>query len=278
MSTSPQIHHTSKGKTFLTAFSFWAVFMIVLSGISIPFAGLVPAQYKSTGTAFFGMIAALVTTFIFLKIDKQTFRSIGLFWEKKTLLRFAGGLVIGGLIFTIVLSVILSSAGLHLKTNPAPFQAASLIMYLTLIPLALFEEIAFRSYPFLKLQKGFNLLITQFIIAILFAAYHIILGWDVQTAILGPGIWAFVFGLGAVWSGGIALPTGIHVALNVAQNIVGLKSMNNALWFVDYKSGVQEDLLAKADVAGLATQIATLVISLILTVFLIRKKKTRTTN
>jgi len=41
------------------------------------------------------------------------------------------------------------------------------------------------------------------------------------VVISGPGIWALVFGLGAAWSKGIALPTGIHVALNLSQQVVG---------------------------------------------------------
>ena len=38
--------------------------------------------------------------------------------------------------------------------------------------------------------------------------------------ISGPGIWALVFGLGAAWSKGIALPTDIHEALNLSQRVV----------------------------------------------------------
>ena len=68
----------------------------------------------------------------------------------------------------------------------------------------------------------FGLRIAQVMTSLAFVGYHIIQGWDVQTAFLGPGIWAFVFGLGAVWSKGIALPTGIHVALNLNQLVFGM--------------------------------------------------------
>ena len=149
-----------------------------------------------------------------------------------------------------------------------------MLFYLSVIPLALMEEIAFRSYPFIKLEKAFGLRIAQIIVAIAFAIYHIVTGWNTQLAFIGPGIWAFVFGLAAIHSGGIAVPTGIHVALNSVQSLVGLKTGNyTSLWIIDFKPGTPEMLMSKADTIGIILQITVLLAAIILTEIYIRKRK-----
>jgi hypothetical protein len=136
------------------------------------------------------------------------------------------------------------------------------------------EEIAFRSYPFIKLEKAFGGRFTQIIVAIAFALYHVVTGWDTRIAFLGPGIWAFVFGLAAMRSGGIAVPTGIHVALNSIQPLMGMKAGNYAsLWMLDYKPGTQEAMMAKTDTIGLILQVIVLLGAIILTETYIRKRK-----
>lgn len=136
------------------------------------------------------------------------------------------------------------------------------------------EEIAFRAYPFLKLNRVFGLRITQFIVALVFAFYHIIQGWDIQIAFLGPAIWALVFGLAAIWSNGIALPTGIHVALNLIQQLTGIKSGAYAsIWVLEHEENAPAEAIALADTVGLATQILVLISALFLTEYYLRKKQ-----
>jgi membrane protease YdiL (CAAX protease family) len=96
------------------------------------------------------------------------------------------------------------------------------------------EEVAFRSYPLIRLNKVFGLRVTLLIIALAFALYHILMGWTIYVAFGGPFVWSFVFGLAAIWSGGIAMPAGIHIAINILQNIIGLHGSMGLLWRISF--------------------------------------------
>jgi uncharacterized protein len=89
------------------------------------------------------------------------------------------------------------------------------------------------------------------------------MGWDITVSLLGPGIWALVFGLGAAWSKGIALPTGLHVALNLAQTVVGMREESGAIWMLNEDPAAA---LLPANTVGMIGQVAVGVVALILTI------------
>jgi hypothetical protein len=246
--------------------------LLFLVGSMLP--KLFPPAWERFIYGISGTGAAIMVTWLFLKNEKNGFRSIGLFWEQKTLLRFFQGLLYGTLIMGFFLSALLIFTELELKRNPEEISIWQMFFYLSVIPLALMEEIAFRSYPFIRLKQAFGPRLTQIFVAIAFALYHIVTGWDTRIAFLGPGIWAFVFGLAAMRSGGIAVPTGIHVALNSIQPLMGLKSGTYAsLWVLDYKPGTPETLMKKTDTIGLMLQIIVFLAAIVLTETYIRKRK-----
>lgn len=264
----------SKLKAVFRAILFWVAFMLLLFLVGSLLPKLFPTAWERFVYGISGTGAAILVTWLFLKNEQSLFRSIGLFWEQKTLPRFFQGLLYGTLIMGFILSSLLIFTELELKPNPGDLSIWQMFFYLSVIPLALMEEIAFRSYPFLKLEKAFGVRLTQIIVAIAFALYHVVTGWNIQIALLGPGIWAFVFGLAALRSGGIALPTGIHVALNSIQPLMGMKSGNYAsLWILDYKPGTPEAQMVKTDTIGLMLQIIILLAAIVLTEYYIRKRK-----
>lgn len=254
---------------------FWTTFILFLFLASSSLGQLFPSKWERFVYGILGTISAFIVTWAFLKNEKKSFKEIGLIWETGTLFRFIKGILIGTLLFIAILFTLLSFTELEIEKNKTEISYWGMFIFLAFIPLAFMEEIAFRSYPFLKLNKTFGLWATQIIVAIAFALYHIISGWDVQAAFLGPGIWAFIFGLAAVWSGGIAVPTGIHVALNILQILTGMKGDQNSLWILKYKEGTPENLIAKTDTVGLATQLIVFICAVAMTEFYIRKKKIR---
>lgn len=254
---------------------FWVVFLGLLI-LASQLKSFFPGKWERYIYGIVGTIAAFIAVWVFLKIEKRSFRDIGLVWERGTAFRFFKGIFIGTVIFIGIIIILLSFTELQIERNSKAFDPWSAFWYLAIIPLALMEEVAFRSYPFLKLNGAFGLRITQIIVAIAFAMYHVAGGWSIAGAFLGPGIWAFVFGLTAVWSGGIAVPTGIHVALNVVQSLIGLKAGNfESIWIMKHKEGLPEDLIAKTDTVGLVTQLIVLVCAVVLTEYFIRKLQTR---
>jgi membrane protease YdiL (CAAX protease family) len=136
------------------------------------------------------------------------------------------------------------------------------------------EELGFRAYPFLKLYKIFGLRITQVIVALAFAVYHIVQGWDIEISFLGPGIWAFVFGLGAIWSKGIALPTGIHVALNFLQQVVGMHgNIEQSFWVLKQQENSTAQSIVHIETMGIVVQVLVLVVAVVLTEWYIKQQQ-----
>ena len=216
--------------------------------------------YAATGLAI-----AFFVTWIFIRLERKSFMEYGLVWRKDTFFKFFKGIVIGTTGFLIILLIFVLFTGLTIERNPAAWHPWTAFWYLPILPLAFMEEIAFRSYPFLKLNGAFGLRITQLIIPIVFALYHIALGWNVHTAFLGPGIWALVFGVAAFYSNGVALPTGIHVALNFSQAIFGMSTGEfEPIWVV------HQDESESTAIVGLTTRILVLIAGIILTEFCVR--------
>ncbi|MBS1734343.1 MAG: CPBP family intramembrane metalloprotease [Bacteroidetes bacterium] len=214
-----------------------------------------------------------MATWLLLKIDKKTFAEINLVWQNSSLMKFIKGVILGSFIFGVLLSVLLLFADIEIQNSSQGMSLSAAAAYLSIIPLALAEEIAFRAFPFIKLERAFGLRITQWIVAIVFAAYHVVIGWDLLAAFLGPGIWAFVFGLSARWSGGIAMPTGIHVALNVWQPLVGMSpGTYTSVWILKNNQAISPGQISKADLTGIVLQAIILIAAILLTEYYIKKR------
>jgi uncharacterized protein len=138
----------------------------------------------------FGTAIALFVTWIFIKSEKKSFSEYNLVWKKNTPLKFFQGLAIGATSYALITLILIVFAELKIQKNQETINPWIWFSYLAILPASLMEEIAFRSYPFLKLNKAFGLRLTQLIVLIAFALEHIALGWSILGAFLGPGIWA----------------------------------------------------------------------------------------
>lgn len=217
--------------TTLRVVAYWILFIGVLLLVSRFFKPVFPDRYDQFVYGIGGTIGTFALTLLFIGAEKKSLRDYGLVWESGTLFRFFKGLLYGILIFAGLIMLLVLAGGIRIHLSSL-WELSSLFWYLQILPMALFEEMAFRSYPFTKLNKQYPFLTTQLIVALVFALYHISMGWNPLVAFLGPGLWALVFGLGAFWSKGIALPTGIHVALNLSQHIVGMKGATTETVFM----------------------------------------------
>jgi membrane protease YdiL (CAAX protease family) len=234
---------------------------------------LLPPAYSMLVYGILGTSAGLLTVWIALRVEKQPFASIGLVWEKKTMPRFLTGVFIGSAIFAVIITTLLSFTNLTLRYQPAAVNQQFILLYLAVLPLALMEEIGFRSYPQIKLNNAYGVWTSQIVVAIAFGAYHILNGWSPFVAFTGPFVWAFVFGLTALKSGGIAMSTGIHFAVNVLQNAVGLKSGKGTIFKLDYPPGTTKALMASTEKTGSMLQAVILIGALLLTALYVKSKK-----
>lgn len=259
---------------FIKSLLYWVLFMLSLLIVGGLISPIFPKEWERFVYGIFGTIASIGITWLFVNWERKSFRDYNLVWKRNTLLNFSMGLVIGVFLLLFIIGLLVLFSDIELFASINKWNIAQLFWMLAIIPLALMEEIAFRSYPFLELNHRYGLRLTQWFVAIAFASYHIVQGWNISTAFLGPAIWAFVFGLGAIVSRGIALPTGIHVALNIGQQVFGMQGENsNAIWILKQPEGSSAEAIARTDQVGLLTQILVLVLAIWATEFYIRKNQ-----
>lgn len=252
----------------------YLIFGAVLSQLKSIF----PSEFERYAQGILGTIGAIITVIIFLRNEKKSFKDYGLNWEKTSLKKFILGLSLGIVLAAgMMLSQVLYS-GLVMSFNNNVNLVTFLPWSLAFIPLAFMEEIAFRSYPLIRLNKSFGLRTTQIILAILFAAYHMLMMWSPKASILGPGIWALVYALTAVASNGIAVPTGLHFGLNFVQSVLGGQEGIEPIWNLDYPQGISESSILANENFGLGLQISLLVLSVLATEIYIRKKNNTANN
>ncbi|SEM63928.1 CAAX protease self-immunity [Chitinophaga rupis] len=260
-------------KILIRSLLFWALFVALFYGVG-HLAAMVPGQWSRLVLAFLGVMAGFFLMWTFLKIEKKTFKGVGLVLESSTLPKFLLGILIGAVFIALALFALTCFTDLELKRSSNAIQLQTWLWSLmVIIPLAFLEELMFRSYAFLQLNKAYGLLWAQFIAAIAFALYHVAGGWSWQVAFLGPGVWAFVFGLAAVWSKGIALPTGIHTALNFLQLLTGMKKDKASLWLLDLKTDHAINAQAQVSKIGIFIQVFILIAALFATWLYIRRSR-----
>ena len=254
------------------------VLYLILGAVLSQLKSLFQPEFERYAQGILGTIGAIITVIIFLRIEKKSFKDYGLNWEKTSLKKFILGLSLGIVLAAgMMLSQVLYS-GLVMSFNNDVNLVTFLPWSLAFIPLAFMEEIAFRSYPLIRLNKSFGLRTTQIILAILFAVYHMLMMWSPKASILGPGIWALAYALTAVASNGIAVPTGLHFGLNFVQSVIGGQEGIEPIWNLDYPLGVSESSISANENFGLGLQISLLVLSVLATEIYIRKKKTTANN
>ena len=263
--------------TIINAVLFWILFLLLLVSTGV-ITAMLPQSLARLGYGVLGTLAALLITWAFLKHRRETFGQNGLRPVAGTLRRFVEGLVIGVVIFGLMLSVLLIFTDLRLQEAKYPISVPALIVCIAVFFLSLMEEIAFRGYPFTSLDRRYGLRITQVIVATAFALYHFAGGQDILISFLGPGIWAFVFGLAAAWSGGIAKPLGIHVAMNLLQLFFGMKGDDGSLVKLDYEGVATTEQVAATNQVGIIMQVSILVFAVMLMEYYLRKGSIRPLN
>ena len=217
-----------------------ALFCMAFTALYVLLSLLKSALFRETGNlahALIGIFVALLVTWAFLKADKRSFRSIGLFLERPTISRFLMGIGLGIVLMAGMTAAVIFFSGFSLSRNPESDLLKFLMGSLPLLPLAFMEELAFRGYPFETLREKTGLRSSIYISALLFGLYHLANGWTLQNALLGAGVWGIIFGLAAHRSRGIALPTGLHYAANLTTSAFGISSGSYHLWVLKASDG-----------------------------------------
>lgn len=259
-------------RVIIKAIIFWILFVALLFGMGT-ITLLFSKTYYTLATGVFGSLIALAVTAIFLWREKKRFQDIGFYFTGSSIPKFFLGFLIGTVIIGLMVLVLVSFTTMRFSRTNIPFEYVDYIGYLAIFPLALMEELAFRAYPFVRLNQKIGLRYTQVIVAIAFALYHVAGGQSVYSSFLGPGIWAFTFGFLAYWSGGIAMPLGLHVAANMLQSIIGLKTTPRSLLKLEFTQGSTPEALAQIEQTGWIMHMGFLAITLFFMEYYLGRKK-----
>lgn len=208
---------------------------------------------------------ALALTYVAVKLNKTTFKANNFYLDKITPFRFLSGFILGSFIIGIMLVVLISCSALEVNRNQNIDMYAVAIGVLPVFLLAYMEEVIFRGYAFSQVHKYLGIWPAQILLGLLFVWYHDFTGATFFQQILGPGVWALLFGLVTLRSNGIAYATGLHMALNVVQGFVGLKENREAIWSLEYAPSITPELQSQTETIGISLQIMVLLIGVILT-------------
>ncbi|SNS42699.1 hypothetical protein SAMN05421640_0092 [Ekhidna lutea] len=232
--------------------------------------GIIPFPYSKYWYGIIGSVCAFAAIFIIMRLDKKPLRGFNLKFNKSVMPNFIKGLAVGVVIAVVMIGSQIWFSNLTMTFNQQNV-SSFMIMVLCILPLAFMEELTFKSYAFFKLEKEYGIWNAQIVTSILFALYHVVGGWSITSAFLGPGVWALAFGLMAIISGGISMPTGFHSGLNLILAAVGDKEWIPALWTVDFANPPTEEMIQSNSNFGLALQLISLLV-LILSTWIYSKR------
>lgn len=133
------------------------------------------------------------------------------------------------------------------------------------------EEVGFRAYPVSILTDKTGIRITILITSILFAIYHIANGWSIQNSFLGAGVWGIIYGLAALYSKGISMPTGIHYAANLTTSAFGISNDDFNIWTLKQSNGMTLENYQSSQLVTIIPQISVFLLGVILMEWYIRK-------
>jgi membrane protease YdiL (CAAX protease family) len=199
----------------------------------------IPGQWGNFVLGSVAALGAFALTVVFVRWEGISLESVGAALARGSLLRFASGFLVG-LVLVAIYTLISAVAG-HVRWTRAPGNgfAIAMMSLLTFLAISCREEVAFRGYPLLRLNKSFGVWGAQIIVALVFAAEHMAGGWPLSRALLGAGVGSLMFGMAAIATRGLAVPIGLHAAWNFGDWILGGKG-SPGLWQVVVEEGHQQ--------------------------------------
>ncbi|NCI46325.1 CPBP family intramembrane glutamic endopeptidase [Sediminibacterium soli] len=250
---------------------FWAGWLLVTRAVAPLLAGFFHAGAQALVIGLTGTATAVLATWLARRKDRSYIPRNEAVLRAAVLLHFLKGFLAGAFLLALIVLSLVAIGGMRLESAGWQPEPELIVFYAGIIPLALMEEIAFRGYPFEALQQRAGLGTAQFVTAVCFALYHISPHYSLQQAFAGPFVWALLFGLAAAWSRGLAVPTGMHAALNLGQVLLGMKGKTGALFQPVFRNAPDA---VKSNHTGLAWQAILLAAGILLTWYSIRRKKT----
>lgn len=213
----------TSGRTLASVIVFWAAYLALLFGSSFA-SGLLPPPWNRLGWGVVSSAALILLTLAMVRREGRTLGDVGVGIGARSVPRFLVGFVIGLATYALDVAIIaVFVGGLRLVPVTSIDWSGVVLTLGTLLALSCMEELGFRGYPLRTLVPSLGPWAAQALVAVAFALSHILYGWSWASVVMGVLPSAVLFGAAALASGGLAMPIGLHMALNVAQWAIGEK-------------------------------------------------------
>lgn len=196
------------------------------------------ASQAASAWLFPGIVCVLLlgATWGGLRSDRSGLRALGLVPTRRRVTEFGMGFVMAAVIFVVVALVRAASVGAGWVFDPVAGARAALVglplSFILLFP----EELLFRGFAFRKAEELWGASAALAASSLAFGAYHVVgsgySGTGALWLFVTPALGGLLFGLAALRTRGLALPTGLHLGANwINASIFGLGfERGDALW------------------------------------------------
>ncbi len=230
-------------------------YFVVLVACSV-LKGMAPKPYADLVWGCASSLGLLAMTWRFLRFDRRTFADVGMRHNASSILRLLAGLALGAAVYIVALIIISTTLGpLQLSAPTWPSAWRWMLAIASFLSLSCMEELGFRGYVLRTLMPAVGVWPAQVLIAIAFGFTHIAYGWPLTTVLIGVIPSALLFGAVAWRSGGLAMPIGVHAAMNIAQWMVGEKEAAG-VWTLSSDPALASRLASGAPIIATSTTLA----------------------
>jgi membrane protease YdiL (CAAX protease family) len=208
--------------------------------------GWAPQVFIGTGAS----LGAFGLTVLFVRWEGLRLDEVGASPDRRSLLRFAIGFLIGLILVALNSAVLWGVGDVRWVRTPQIGFSEAIVTLVAFLSLSVREELAFHGYPLQRLKPVFGLWGAQSIVAFIFALEHVVGGSTWGLALLGAGVGSLLFGMAAIATRGLALPIGLHAAWNTGDWMRGGKG-SVGFW----KPVVEDAFKERAALIGIASYV-----------------------
>jgi hypothetical protein len=203
-----------------------AIFGILL-GVSWAFFPALRNEYALLASQVTGFLAIIASVYLARRwLDRRSFLSLGLSWNRSALKDIGAGVLIGGLMMGLIFVLEwgvgwLSFQGFAWRSQSlAQVLAGALSMLVVFTAGAIAEELLHRGYWLQNLEEGLNLFWAVIFSSLFFSVTHVTNPHFDIAALLGLFVSGVFLSYGYVRTRQLWLPIGLHIAWNLFESTI----------------------------------------------------------
>jgi uncharacterized protein len=229
---------------------FWIAYFAILLLASVA-KSAAPPRWGQIVWGLTSSIALVALTLLVLRREGRSATEVGLGIGRGTVARFLLGALLGILAYLFSVAAIAALVGpIHFSRVAGPSAGVIGLTVCTYLALSLMEEIGLRGYSLRTLEARFGFVWAMLAAAGVTAVSHLAFGWAWQTVVMGVVPGALLFGAAAIASRGLAMPIGLHAAMNITRWIAG-ETDSAGLWTLAVDESARARLITWAPLIGL---------------------------